>query len=699
MLLAGRFRAVWGRFVPYLAPLAVSAVLGWIATRGILAQAGRPAMPLDDSFIHLQFARRFAEGHPFSFTTDGAVSSGATSFLWPLLLAPFHAIGFRELSLIYVVWIFGTLFHAAVAVEMGRLVRPIAGAGAAIAAQAMCLGFGAFAWFAWSGMETIGITWALLRTFRMASDFVDQEGRPGAGAALALGVMGGVSALFRPEGAIAALVAAAAILLRGSTLIERWPFHRLPHAAWPRTAAWVGRLTAIVPLAIAAVPPLLNLILVGHARSTTATVKWLVGNPYYPTERLIPKIEQHARMLVTELIGGGPYTAIFLPEGSNYVIYLGAACLVPLFFRRGMRWRAALLAVFVAASILPATYDTMLWNRVRYIWPFAPAWFALVALLGRTVADVFARLTERAEALAVLIPALFAGALLGKLSWSLTDLATSARAIDHQQVTLGIWARDNLPADARLGVNDTGAIAYMSERTTFDVVGLTTESEARYWVAGSGSRYEHYERMPREALPTHFIVYREWMACPPVLGRELFSATVLDQSILGGATKTVYAAEYGSLGRGSLPKGWLAQTLVDEVDVSDLESEAAHRYALGAADRNDNLVFTDYAEGAGSVADGGRAERIEDRFDLQVKETRALRLQARVMVEAPTRLIVSIDGAPVGALEATPYGFSEPSLVIGPRSPGPLHVTVRAEGDAPFAALHYWLLVDDAGDA
>jgi hypothetical protein len=341
----------------------------------------------------------------------------------------------------------------------------------------------------------------------------------------------------------------------------------------------------------------------------------------------------------------------------------------------------------------------MLWNRVRYIWPFAPAWFALVALLGRTLADVLSRLTARAEVLAVLVPALFAGALLGKLSWSLTDLATSARAIDHQQVTLGIWARDNLPANARLGVNDTGAIAYMSERTTFDVVGLTTESEARYWVAGAGSRYEHYERMPREKLPTHFIVYREWMACPPVLGAELFSATVLDQSILGGATKTVYAAEYDSLGRGSLPQGWIAETLVDEVDVSDLESEAAHRYFLGATDRNDNLVFTDHAEGVGSVADGGRAERVEDRFDLEVREQRALRLQARVVVDTPTRLIVSIDGAEVGTLEATPYGFSEPSVLLGPRASGTLHVTVRAEGDARFAALHYWLIVDDSGDA
>jgi len=52
-------------------------------------------------------------------------------------------------------------------------------------------------------------------------------------------------------------------------------------------------------------------------------------------------------------------------------------------------------------------------------------------------------------------------------------------------------------------------------------VGLTTRDEARYWVAGAASRFEHYERLHARraaALPTHFIVYPEWMALDAVLG-------------------------------------------------------------------------------------------------------------------------------------------------------------------------------------
>lgn len=287
---------------------------------------------------------------------------------------------------------------------------------------------------------------------------------------------------------------------------------------------------------------------------------------------------------------------------------------------------------------------------------------------------------------------MFAGGLITKLPWSLSDLATSARAIDQQQVKLGLWAREHLPNDARIGVNDTGAIAYLSERTTFDVVGLTTESEAQYWVAGAGSRYEHYEKLGPARLPSHFIVYREWFGCPSLLGEELFSATVTDQSILGGATKTVYAADYSVFGRAERPLSQPFATLIDEVDVSDLESEAAHAFWLGSTHSQENLAFSDFVERQGSVTDGGRNNRSEDRMVLKGSGSSSLRLVARFVVEEPTTLTVLIDNASVGQLLASPGGFSEASLPIGV-SDGPMSVTVRA-ADARFASLHYWLVTD-----
>src|SRR5262249_35951492 len=155
--------------------------------------------------------------------------------------------------------------------------------------------------------------------------------------------------------------------------------------------------------------------------------------------------------------------------------------------------------------------------------------------------------------------------------------------------------------------------AYLGKRTTFDVVGLTTEGEARYWVAGAGSRFEHYEKTPRARLPTHFIVYPNWMACPPVLGPNLAEATVVNQSILGGATMIAYEARYDLLGSGEQPEAAPRGTQVDALDVADLESEAAHAYAIDASSDRDNQVVQ-----VGDVADGGRMARLYDRFVLHL---------------------------------------------------------------------------------
>jgi hypothetical protein len=670
---------------PYLIPLALSSVLAVIAVHAILERAGRPALPLDDSFIHLQFARRFAEGHPMTFSNGGGVSSGATSFLWPLMLAPFALFGMHGLTLVYAAWILGTVFHAAVILETFRLTEPLAGRAAAIAAGAMCLLFGAFTWFAWSGMETIAFTWALVRTARVASEWLEQKPHERTlRSALGLAFIGAVAPLLRPEGALAAGGAFLALVIATPSLSSsRGRF----------ASALYGRIPALPPIAGVALVPILNLALTGHARSATAMVKWYVGNPYVEGSRLIGAIGNNVRMLLTDLLAGGPYTTIFVPEGAHYLFGAGFIALLVSVFRKLTTARALAVMLIVLGTLMPCTFSTILWNRVRYIWPFAPGWFVLVVCLGKELGNLLERVVKGSEHLAVIVPAIFAGALGVKLSWTISDLATSARAIDHQQVTLGLWAADNLPKDARIGVNDTGAIAYLSGRRTFDVVGLTTEGEARYWVEGAGSRYEHYERMPISELPTHFIVYPQWMAVDPILGEELTRATVTDQSILGGATKIAYEANYDVLGRGSLPMslGRKAPMFAD-MDVSDLESEADHGFVVGISNEGQNQVFSTLDYNGNEIADGGRIKRLVDRFNVRLDSGRSVRMVMRVGAEDPTTLVVSFGGAEVGRVEV-PYGsWNELELTIpGANVEETNAIRVESSDHAlAFTSMHYW---------
>src|SRR6185312_9965002 len=98
------YRALLARLAPYLPALAVSAILGAICVRAILHEAGGPGAPLDDTFIHFQFARGLAGGHFFQYVPGEGYVSGATSLLWPLLLAPFYAVGLRDVSLLWAAW-------------------------------------------------------------------------------------------------------------------------------------------------------------------------------------------------------------------------------------------------------------------------------------------------------------------------------------------------------------------------------------------------------------------------------------------------------------------------------------------------------------------------------------------------------------------------------------------------------------------
>jgi len=679
-------RAAVARARPYAGPLAVSTVLAYLAITKILADAGRPAMPLDDSFIHLVYAKRFAQGHPFTFSPGEGFSSGATSFLWPLLLAPFQLFGLHGLSAIWGCWLLGTLLHAATAVETRRLVEPICGTGAAWGAAAMCLLFGAFTWFAWSGMETIALTWAMVRTARMAADYCEADAREQTfSRAMRLGLMAALCPLFRPEGGLFSVAAFVVIAWKGSSVEGRF-------------ATVKARSPALVPMAAVVLQPLVNFIATGHARSTTAMVKWAVGNPYYVGAKLTGVVGGNIRMLLDDLLGGGAYTAIFIPEHANYVIGAGLLALFPVAFLTKKVPRAALGLLLALGTLIPCTFLTILWNRVRYIYPFAPGWFFLVACLGAGLERLAVRFKKELTFVGALTTGLAAGALSTKLDWTLKDLANSARAIDQQQVTLGEWAKANLPQDAVVGVSDTGAIAYMSDRKTFDVVGLTTEGEAKYWVGGPGSRYEHYEHLDADVRPTHFILYPQWMACPPVLGERLTEATVTDQSILGGTTMVAYDARYEILGRGGLPTSRTVEALLlDEVDVSDLESEARHRYVLGATSDTLNLVTTSWTDDSREVADGGRHDRVSDRFVVDLPKGKPVRMIARLAAKEPLEVTVGVGGVGLTkvAVDASPW--EEVELVLPPTVTGPqTTIEVRALGVRPdgyantFDSLHYW---------
>jgi heme exporter protein D len=661
------------RLAPWLPLVLATALLARASIRAVLAKVGHPGAALDDAYIHFQYARAIAEGHPFRFQAGEPISTGATSFLWPAVLSLPYALGFRGESILWVAWLLSFAALGALAYETYAIARPLAGRPAAIGAGAMTLAFGGFAWSAASGMEVVPFAWLLAHAVRRACEWAEEPARRTTRELRMLAAVALVAPLMRPEGAIVSVLLGVTVALH------------------PRAATLRARSEALVFVALAAAPNLLLVALTGHATSSTAQVKLLVGNPY----AVMPAaVIANARILVTQILDGEVWSAEFLPRGGAPLAFAGLVAMAWRGHAARRPFRAAATLLLALAMFVPCLYVTFLWNRLRYLWPFATAWFVGLACLARAIGALAARLDARAgSAATALVAGGFAGALAVRLEWVIEDAAQSASGIQRQQVALGHWADANLPRDARIGVNDTGAIAYFGHRLTFDVVGLTTPSEGKYWVAGAGSRLEHYERLRRSSpgsLPTHFIVYPEWMAMDAVLGKVLHEAVVTDATILGGQVMRVFEARWDYLGTGEEP--WSAHGAVtDTLDVADLESEASHRYELLGARDGEQVAEEGNAPDGAIVLDGGRTQRTRERFVVNVPRGASATLLGRVQSAGEAKLEARVGGASAGSVgvEAGPWtevAFALPASVAGDK----VTIEVTSTG-AAMTTFHWWI--------
>jgi hypothetical protein len=113
------------RLPPWVEPLLYGLVAGivtlWVATRfygslklqlvyahawashddfsRFIEDSGFWSAPLDDVFIHFDFARSIVRGHPFEWSSGAGYSSGGTSLLYPFVLALGIPLGFDGLRL------------------------------------------------------------------------------------------------------------------------------------------------------------------------------------------------------------------------------------------------------------------------------------------------------------------------------------------------------------------------------------------------------------------------------------------------------------------------------------------------------------------------------------------------------------------------------------------------------------------------
>ena len=539
--------------------------------RALGGALGPWSAPLDDVFIHFDFARQAARGHPFEWSPGAGYSSGGTSLLYPFVLVPGFWLGLSGLNLmqwaaiVACVCVFGTLL------ALRRLWRGLPRATSYLLPPAfLCVG--ALDWSLWSGME-VALFLGLWSLAIVAWDDLwlaaDDARAPYAQAAL-LGISGLLVCATRPEGIGALFVLAASALWK------------------QRRRAPLGLLLLT---ALALVPA--GSVLVGHALAN----RWLTGDS--TAAGALVKLEMHhPYMTRAEVIGAWwfhfKYQVLRVTQyhfadiswlGWSAWLVAGYALWAPS-TRRGavVLWLSMLTWVSIVAL-----NGQVRWQNERYTMP-AVAWLLTSAALGLGAA--FAQLERRR--VRSLIPALCGVLLSGLFLWrqaprfreQLWFFGRASRNIYDQHVRAGRKLRDEFrPQPTRVLVGDAGAIPYISDLPALDIIGLGGFRGlpfARATRQNVAAGIELIERLRPSERPDILAIYPSWWGDFPLwFGRRVDEVPVRGNVICGGASKVLYQPRWESLDRSEQPYSLApGERRVDGVDMADLVSEHEHGYAL-----------------------------------------------------------------------------------------------------------------------
>jgi hypothetical protein len=649
--------------------------------------------PLDDTFIHLQYGRQIGEGQWFRYNDGDPLSSGASSFLYVLLLGAAHFLGISGAQLLGFAIILGAGLFVVAALLGYRLGRTLGGERAGLWSGALIAANGAFGWGATSGMEVALFSVLILATL------VAFLGELSSGRFLLTPILGALTALTRPEGLLFAVVITGAVVY---VLLRE--LRKTPPDSLRGTMAVV--LYALMPIGAGLAQQLFYTIATGSSVQNGVVAKSLLYEPvFYPTEFVDAVFQNLTKLSLFVLTGLEPGNYLF--PGTILFCALGILYLA----LEDARYRTfavasgmALVLAMSSTAILGLPGAPWGWHHYRYILPFFPPVLVFAVVGFYSLGTLQRRGTWLPEALAAFA---LVCSLLGLPVWAATTGGNSLQ-IKEQQVSIGYWIRENLPPGARVGVNDVGAMRYYGGHPTVDLIGLTTNGLALPTRNGIGSLYEALEKMPEEKRPDYFAIYPTWFPGfdgSGVLDQEIARFSLSSRpdtaGIVGGSEVVVSRADWGLAHSGETFRG--EGTVKDTLDVADLGSEREHDYEMRMpliGLEPDNLLTRDRSPNGEVVLDGGRGLPGAEEFTVRgLSRNHPVEVVMRT-TSAPFALQVQADGKHLGEWDFQPSGSSEwqeATFTIPAESvrTGSLRVRLSPPQDAPLethTAYHYWFV-------
>ena len=513
-------RLGYGRAGVIVAAALAAAAWGTGLEQGITA----PGFPLDDTWIHLQFARNVAEGHGFSFNA-GVPSSGSTAPLWTLVLAVPLALGVGPVLSAKLLGV-GLLVVAALAAA-ALTCRLSGSAWAGLLCGVSVAITPRMAWAGLSGMEVPLYASLVTLAMLMYVRAIDAGSTAGGWAAVA-----GLAGWARPETFVAGGLLACAWMAGPARAAGAW---RLA-AGWWRPPALFAAVTAgffAFNLAHGG-RPLPNTFYAKHYGMGTAA-SLAEGRMW---DALFDAMRYPVNMLGDSIRWQASHDGLLF--GAALV---GALALAGALGRAAPAGGRALLAVLVLSPVakgLVAPQPPLLVHDGRYV--------AHLLVLGLVVCACGVAALSRMARPRWLVPAAAIAGLAqigGATVGALYTYADEVRNINDLQVRTGRWLEAHTAPDARVATNDIGAIAFFSRRFILDTEGLVTPDaiwDKRMW---------RIDRFLARSQPDVVVIFPAWYPylAQRSLGMVEVARIAAPRVIAGGDALVIYRPPWSRPGR------------------------------------------------------------------------------------------------------------------------------------------------------
>ncbi len=692
---------------------------------------GEWSAPLDDVFIHFDYARATAEGHPFEWVVGNGYSSGNTSLSYPFALAAGYLVGFRDLSIM--VW--AAIVAAMCCFGLLLAVRPLFPSKAAsYVAPPAFFWLGALDWSLWSGMEVaffLGM-WAIALVAWQKLE--DAHVTDVASAGRWLGIASAMLVVTRPE---------AVTTIAAFGLVGAWGVRRRVNR---RAALWTLVRVGSPAAALLALQTACNRVLTGEWTANGAIVKLAVNNPFLTPEE---KIADYTFNLKYAILRNLEY---HFTDDAHVDFLVPALAFAALAIPKTRKVAVLLLLQLAGWFAMVAMNGQVRWQNERYTMP-GVAWLILLAAVGATA------LAQRANRPRVITMAL-GGALCAQLValsvrpggedpswrlawtlafgaglaaalllryWPVRVLAVSAavvlasthqehkmrdqrwffgrasRNIRDQHVVAGRWLATQKAR--RILVGDAGALIYASARPGLDIIGLGGLGKlpfARAGVHGLPATLELMEHLPPTDRPDLFAIYPSWWGVLPTwfTSAEIARFPAEGNVICGGYEDVIYKADWHLLGTGNRLRGMPAYDVrvVDTLDVADLLSEKEHDYAFPrpAGGWTDMKILPDPMDPGEDMFDGGRriGKGRRERFVVRgASRGRVAHLVIRSAPDGRATVHVRVGGEEVDHVdfERTEGWVEKEAKIPAEKVTADLDVELANDGPDDFIDYHVWV--------